>query len=440
MAAPASVIPLARLALADRPPGQAVAVGAGLGGDGLDWARFRAEVGGTAAALSGCRRGLLCCRDGWRFAVGLFGLLAAGAEVALPPNDRPDTLARLAGECDRVVDDDFGAAPGAWSGVIDPGLAIAFHTSGSTGEPKRVLRGLAALDGEIAALQALWGARLAGAPALSMVPLHHAFGLVFGLLWPLAAGRAVFRRRCDAPEEALRQELAGAVVVSSPAHLTRLDGLAPLAPESRPRLVLSAGAPLPEAAAADARALFGAPVAEIYGSTETGAIATRPRDGGDPAWIPLPGYRVEATAEGLLRLHAPGGTAELADRIAVEDDGFRLLGRADRIVKIEGKRVALDEVERDLATLAEVAEARVLLLDGPVPTLAAVVVPSATGAETLAAEGAFRFGRRLRRRLSARLDFASLPRRWRFVAALPATALGKQTSAALAVLFEEPAP
>lgn len=432
---------LGQLALAPRAPETVVAL---RGEEPLRWDRFLAEVGGAAQALSGTRRGVLWCRDGWRFAVGLFGLLAAGAEVVLPPNDCPYTLARLSGDSDRVIDDDFAAEPRRWRGDIDDSAPrILFHTSGSTGAAKQVARSLSSLDSEIAALETLWGGLLGGAPALATVPHHHAFGLVFKLLWPLAAGRPFFCRQYDLWEEVLHDMPAGAVLVSSPAHLTRTGGLPALAPERRPRLLLSAGAPLPEDAAAEAVRLFGAPVGEIYGSTETGAAAARLHDGsGAPAWNALPGYRAEPGEDGLLRLHAPGtlpgGSIDLADRAAFAADGsFRLLGRADRIVKIEGKRVALDEVEAALSALPEVSEARVLALAG---RLAAVVVSSPLGAAALDADGAFRFSRALRRALSARLEPAALPRRWRFVPSLPAAAMGKHRMADFAALFEGDEP
>jgi acyl-coenzyme A synthetase/AMP-(fatty) acid ligase len=58
------------------------------------------------------------------------------------------------------------------------------------------------------------------------------------------------------------------------------------------------------------------------------------------------------------------------------DGRFRLLGRADRIVKIEERRVSLDALERALREDAEVDDVRVLVLPGQREQLAAVVVPA----------------------------------------------------------------
>ncbi len=407
-------------------------------GETLRWQRFCAEIGGTARQLAGCRRVAVVGDDSWDFAVGLLGALSVGAAVILPANTQPATLAALAGQVERVVDGSFVSGAAEWEPALSAeGSRLIFHTSGSTGAAKRVERSLGNLSAELEALHALWGERLAGAVALATVPHHHVYGLVFKLLWPLAAGRPFLAGRHDLWETLLADLPEGALLVTSPAHLTRLGGLEPLLPGRRPRMVLSAGAPLPEAAVGDAVGVLGIPVTEIYGCTETGAMATRRRDGaGEPSWHPLPGYGIAPTAEGLLRLDAPVGRLDIADHMeTMADGGFRLLGRADRVAKVEGKRISLDEVERALEALPQVERAAVLVLDG---RLAAVLVLGEEGRETLGAQGRFRFGRRLRRQLAAGLEPICLPRRWRFVEALPMGDMGKCRAADLAALFAAP--
>lgn len=426
------MIGLDRLGPAAFAPGHVVAR---RDGEALTWDRFCAEIGGTARRLAGTARVGLACRDGWTFAVGLFGALSAGASVVVPSHP---------GSIDGIglwLNDDAVVETGEWQGGLDPDrAAVTLQTSGSTGEAKEVVRSLAQLNAELAALDALWGEALAGADTILTVPHRHAYGLTFGLLWPLAAGRPFFARPFDLWEDLLAALPEGGVLVTSPAHLTRLGGLPPLDEAKRPRLILSAGAPLPATAAAEARRILGRDVSEIYGSTETGAIATRRRDGGDePAWRPLPGYRVGRDETGLLCLDAPGGAATIPDRIEPADaGGFHLLGRADKIAKIEGKRISLDAVERALKAQPEIADSGIVVLDEPQPHLAAVVVLSAAGQAELTRRGRFRLGRALRAALAPALDPAGLPRRWRFVETLPTGAMGKRRSADLAALFAAP--
>ena len=404
-------------------------------GQPLDWGRFCMEAGGAARQLAGCCHVAVVRGDSWDFLVAVLGALSAGATVVLPANTQPATLAALAGQVDRVVEETFVAGAAEWvTGHLCSESRLIFQTSGSTGIAKRVERGLDGLSVELAALHDRWGEHLDGAVALSTVPHHHVYGLVFKLLWPLVAGRPFLAGRHDLWETLLAEMPPDALLVTSPAHLTRLGGLEPLEPERRPRMVLSAGAPLPEAAAADALRVLGLPVTEIYGSTEAGAMATRRRDGmGEPPWHPLPGYGITSNTEGMLRLETPVGKLDMADRVEMgPDGGFHLLGRADRIAKIEGKRISLDEVERALESLPQVERAAIVELDG---RLAAVVVLRPEGQEALTQQGRFRFGRLLRALLSAELEPVCLPRRWRFVDALPVGEMGKRRAEDLAVLF-----
>jgi acyl-coenzyme A synthetase/AMP-(fatty) acid ligase len=90
-------------------------------------------------------------------------------------------------------------------------------------------------------------------------------------------------------------------------------------------------------------------------------------------------------------------TADLIEPLA---DGFRFLGRADRIAKIEGKRIALAAIEQSLAQTPFVKAAAVVMLQGSPNRLVAAVVPSEKGQITLGEMGNFRFGRLLRSHLA----------------------------------------
>jgi len=411
---------------------------------GLD---FRTDVAALASALRRRRiqRGAIMTADGYRFTVALFALFAADATAVLPPNGQPGTLAALAGQYDLLLGDGEVADPTAdrscWDGRLDAqACRIDFFTSGSTGAPKCISRRLDQLVREIAQLERRWGAGSEQAPVFATVSHQHIFGLTFRLLWPLMTGRPFATHSHDLWETLLAAMPAGAIVISSPAHLDRLEGLHS---KNKPRLLFSAGAPLPFTAASRAAALFDSLPHEIYGSTETGAIATRQQRHADTPWTPLAGNRIAADEQGQLRLLSPyaseGDWMALPDRIELLPKGFRLLGRLDRVVKIAGKRIELDDVEAALRRLPEIADAAVLPLPGDDPILAAAVQLSEQGAVSLARLGAFRLSRRLRAALAATLEPAGRPRRWRFVPALPRTAMHKTVQSDLADLFAKPA-
>jgi 3-hydroxymyristoyl/3-hydroxydecanoyl-(acyl carrier protein) dehydratase len=126
-------------------------------------------------------------------------------------------------------------------------------------------------------------------------------------------------------------------------------------------------------------------------------------------------------------------------------DGFELLGRADRVVKIEEKRVSLTALEQLLRETGDIAEARTLVLAPAAGAAAAgrpvvVATPTAAGHARLRAEGKRAFVARLRAALAVAVEPVALPRRWRFVDALPVDAQGKTTQALLAALFRPAQP
>jgi acyl-coenzyme A synthetase/AMP-(fatty) acid ligase len=419
----------------------------------LTLGRLRAEAAHNAQRIAGrrARRGMLACQDSFQFLVGMLALLQAGAEIVLPPNTQAGTLSSFSGAVDLLVTDEIRPAvanvlvlePAGTEPPREPVLPaqtrIDFFTSGSTGEPKRIEKSLAMLEREAMALDEVWGTEVGSARVLGMVSHQHIFGLAFKVMWPLMSGRCFSAPVHYVWETVFAELSAAAVIISSPAHLTRVAGLPHVAATDRPRMIFSAGAPLPGAAAREVMSIFGIAPTEIFGSTETGALAWRGGADESALWQPLPEVEISSSAEGLLRVRSPFTSApdwcDLADKVDISADGrFRFHGRADRIIKIEGKRVSLPQLERDIADLQWVEEARVV----PLPELSclgAIAVLTAAGHEELARRGKFRFERMLRRALGATQDTATLPRRWRFVDCIPVDGMGKRRNSDLAMLL-----
>ena len=404
----------------------------------------------AAAAVSeharrqGGQRWLLACEDPWDFLTGLFGLLHAGCEVAIPPNHLPATLERLTAELDGRLDSLAGLLPGnplALGGIAEGRLA--FWTAGSSGEPKRIAKTLAQLDAEVRVLEGCFGSRMQGGPVLGTVPHHHIYGCLFRLLWPLAAGRPVALQPRGDPARPQPLPAGGPApaLVSSPALLARLprlmdlDALAPLA-----SVAFSSGGPLTATDALAWRRWVPGGVVEIYGSTETGGIAWRVQDARAESsrWTPFPDVSLEFDPDGALRVRSPRvgpQSLRLEDAAEATEGGtFRLLGRLDRIVKLEEKRIALPELEAALVTHPWVQEAALVLLEGARASLGAVLVPTPEGRSALLADRGQGI-RALQRHLGERCERVAVPKRWRIVEALPFDARGKLLPQALASLF-----
>lgn len=447
-------IPL-HLLLQSARPGRTVGT---LDGAVLDHAGLLARARGWQVAFAAAegRDWALYFTDSLAFAAALLGAWSAGKRVHLPGDDLPGTLQALrphvdgfAGDVDACWQPLHAAAPTdvpPVGVVLDPqACRLVVFTSGSTGEPAAIEKRLEQLGAEVEALQQAFGALLAGAHVHGTVSHQHIYGLLFRVLWPLAAGRAIERRRFFHEDLVAALAAAPSVLVATPAHLKRLPPqLDWVGARGQLRAVFSSGGPLPAQAATEVRAVLGIAPIEVFGSSETGGIAWRRCEGEAPAWQPLPGvqWRIDDGQLAVASAHlAQDGWWRSEDRAeASADGGFRLLGRADRIVKIEERRVSLGALEQALCRDAGVAEAQVLVLPGARAQLAAVIVPhDRTLAQAGDAERRAFIGR-LTARLAEGHDAVTRPRRWRLVAAMPVNAQGKPTQALLQALFQKALP
>ena len=451
-----ALLSLAALA-ADRAP-TARAVG-WRDGQADDRAEFLHHVDAWQAAFAAAPgpRWALLIDDAIEFAAALYGAWHAGKQVFLPADAQPGTLDRLrplvdglAGELPGGLQAQTQAPSPARRNLDAQATRLILFTSGSSGEPVAIPKSLWQLQAEIDAQQALHGQRWAATAGLRVwatVSHQHIYGLLFVVLWPLATGsRIVTPRLTYAEQIAERVGPEPALLVSSPAHLKRLpDGLDWATAAQALRAVLSSGGPLPPEAALHAAECLGASPIEIYGSSETGGIAWRQRQDHGERWNALPGVHWRIVNE-LLAVRSPFlPDAEwfiTADRVRIETDGgFTLLGRADRIVKIEERRVSLTAIERLLAASPLVAEVRALsVTQGRGQRVAAVVAPSAAGAALMRGGDRRALIKALRDALHGQIDPIAWPRQWRVVEALPGNSQGKVTEASLVALFAQPAP
>jgi acyl-coenzyme A synthetase/AMP-(fatty) acid ligase len=416
----------------------------------LGWSEDRpvtwGELRSRAAALSLTQSdAVIACARPFDFLAALLAVWQRGEEAVIPASLQPDAIADAKrGQSNFSVTKPASAATDLFQeNCSDPfSCRLALYTSGSTGAPKRVEKTLAQLAREIQNLQALWGSTLKRACVLSTVPHYHIYGLLFRVLWPLAAGRPADETTCADPLQlrALAKKRGPYVLVSTPAHLARFPDLLPLSEWERPELIFSSGGPLDAAAAARYRDAWGAAPLEVFGSTETGGVAWRQRDGSEleDAWTPFPGISIALGHDGALRLDSP----YLAERDWRMDDAAELLpdgrfllrGRLDRVVKVEGKRLSLPQLEQLLAKHRWVSAACAVALPGP-QRVGVVVVPSAAGTAALSSEGQRAVREALRAHLATALEPSVLPRSYRFVDALPYDERGKLKAAAIEQLF-----
>ena len=420
----------------------------------LVWSDFTRLITRLTGALSSepAESIIVACADPSNFLAALLALWQCGHTPVVPSNYRPETVKQLTARgCRGINDTDVinlaDQHPPARLGRLDPAACrLVLYTSGSSGEPKMVNKTVSQLDAELAIHERQWGEAASGCGVLATVPHHHIYGLLFRLLWPFAAGRPFDCCTCANPVQLGERitRFTDHILVSSPSHLTRFPQLMELGDwKPVPRMLFSSGGPLPAETAAIYRRHFGHTPVEIFGSTETGGVAWRRRQGDadEDAWTPLPGVQVRRDADNALLLDSlflSQPNWRMDDAVSLLDDGrFRLEGRLDRIVKLEGKRLALPEMERRLEVHPWVASAAVVLL-GNVSRLGAVVVPTPAGQSALNTYGRRRTVQALRDYLKDAFEPMLLPRRFRFVTQLPVSDRGKVTRHELNALFESP--
>jgi long-chain acyl-CoA synthetase len=314
---------------------------------------------------------------------------------------------------------------------IDP-IAILF-TADSLGDPKAVLRSdkntLAAVDHAIATLELNVESKL-----LVAVPLFHAYGWDLGLLPTLKLGATMYL------EEELSARRVGKlirehevdVLPGTPqmyAELSRLPTAKKL--EVDKARFLAAGSRLEQAVADDFFDKYGVRLLSCYHSTEAATVAID-LTGKNPTSVgkALGGVDVRVTGadgkpvtnkEGLLWVRSKAlspvslgpydaetrgkGNGSRAATVAsigsVDKQGwFRtgdrgkldktgrlfLSGLEDDVVKVEGKRVALGEVEGCLESFPKVKQAQAMVVTDPLAgamVVARVVAKAKCGAEEI---------------------------------------------------------
>ena len=438
----ASALPLLSVAQPDR-------VFAWRDGRPLSVARFLADVHAVAAVLPMASYAVNLCEDRYPFLVGFCAVASRGQTNLLPPSRAPaaidEVLASHPGSYAlgdahrsglsthylhlRLDDDEFRADVAVPDIDGEQIVAIGF-TSGSTGQPKANPKTWSSIRASSAHNSRLLTDTLGLAAnelahIVATVPPQHMYGLELSILLPLLGPFAVHAGRPFFPADvasALAEVPAPRMLVTTPIHLQALlrdpVQLPPLA------AITSATAPLSRELATEAEARYGAPIVELFGSTETCVIAHR-RTTRECAWRLYPDIVLRPQPDGTL-VDAPYFSQPVVLQDVVEllpDHEFHLRGRNADLVEIAGKRASLCDLTHRLLALPGVIDAVVLQLgeeDGAgVRRIAALVVAPGRGEAALLDS------------LRVSVDPVFLPRPLRCVEALPRNETGKLARAAL---------
>jgi acyl-coenzyme A synthetase/AMP-(fatty) acid ligase/aryl carrier-like protein/acyl carrier protein len=438
--------------------------------------RFARALAGTGAPAGA--HVLLALENRPEFAVAYFATAAAGCTVeAIDPDQPEEALRRRLAESrpavvvttaehplvalsERPVLTVEGSLPRIAAATPEraaraEGPWVTALSSGSTGEPKRILRTQAQQVAEADNTTSTAGIG-AGDVLLCPVPLFHALGQFCCLLAAVRSGATLVL-----PDRSAGASSVDAVVRALARHRVTLliavpqlfDALADLPPDTpvelgSVRLCLSGSNFLDPAVARRFEARFGLPVRQTYGSTEAGSVCWDVGAQPSPGTVgtPLKGARVQVVDERGAPL-PPGVTGEIvvSGRAVVDDPGtsghrtgdlgtldargrLTVVGRSRVLIDTGGHKVNPAEVERVLADHPLVADAGVAGV--PLPGRGALLV-----AAVQLRDGARAESTDVLAHCSRRLPSHAVPRRVRVVAQVPRTPLGKVRRAELAALL-----
>ncbi|MBI1448953.1 AMP-binding protein [Acinetobacter sp. AC1-2] len=381
--------------------------------------------------------------DSYEFLVLFFAALLAEKQVLLPPN-------RV-----RELEQDFAAQQIYFlkrqdvekvvplSLTLDDAFLeqaqLYFYTSGSTGEPKKIPRTLKQLLNEVQGLSQSFSFD-EHAIAIATVSHQHIYGLLFKLLLPLAAGRSFYAPQMAFPEDVVQAQKQleklglSNYLISSPALLKRWTTDVVL---QHCQMVFSSGGKLESGV----RPFLNRPIIEVLGSSETGGIAHRVQD--EDAWTAFSNVAIRIEDQQLM---VKSNHAFEDDWITTGDGAawsdakcqtFKLMGRTDRIIKLEEKRLSLDAIEQSIQALDAVQQCHVLVLEHEHrQILGCIVVLKEDVREQLQQIGKSAFVGHLKLQLKDNLETIAIPRQWRFLSQLPQNSQSKLNKSYLQTLFK----
>jgi acyl-coenzyme A synthetase/AMP-(fatty) acid ligase len=411
---------------------------------------FLHDVLALAARIPDTGHILNLCKDRYWFAVTLFSGICRGMLSVLPNSIAPEVVTGLGSELpDLVCLGDqpssslrlpylqVSGSPAAISGAAPAVPHIPFeqrimqvYTSGSTGKS----RGHAKTFGRIcqcAAAEAkrIWAATGQPCSVLGTVPFQHMYGLESTIFLPLLGGGQLSSRLPFFPADvfaALAELPAPRLLFTTPFHLQKLVDSDIEFPQLA--ALVSATAPLSMELANQAEARLGAPVLEIYGSTETGQIATR-QPTRNTEWETFEGIVLKqeqgATIVSGGHLESPQALNDVLELCSPSQ--FHLLGRNSDMVNVAGKRSSLAFLNQIITSLPGVHDGIFCIpecaQEREVSRLAAFVVAPGLSANDI------------RSALRQQLDPVFLPRPIVFLDVLPRDGNGKITASTLTELI-----
>ena len=319
--------------------------------------------------------------------------------------------------------------------------ALGVFTSGSTGEPVRIDKTMRQLENEVDALEFTFGEKIERDVVFYRSVSHqHFFGMPFGIYWAVSRGSMFSRVSIKGGHE--WNTSTPQVFITSPSFLKSIADKTSQHKNigSGIRSIFTAGGILEDSIFSTINSITNTRVVDVYGSSETGHIAWRTSP--DMSWQVQEGVEFKKPIEDVLEIKSKFCPNDdwfpTSDLARLSGNSFEILGRADRIIKIEGTRVSLSQLMASIRESGLVEDCLISDIEnGRRAQLGAILRLSPLGLQILEVDGRLRLINSLKESLRSKVNSIAIPRRWRFVEEFPANSLGKVLKVNLDGLFLE---
>src|SRR5574344_2762879 len=294
-------------------------------------------------------------------------------------------------------------------------IFINFFTSGSSGKSKCIKKSLQNLINESHDLNYKFKFSK-NLEFISTTTLNHLFGVTFHLMLPLNTGNIINTDSVYYPENI---KICNACLVTSPSFLEKMEKYN-VKLETLPEYIISAGAKLNNSTFDYANSISKL-VIDIYGSTETGVIASRMASN-EKRKI-FNGIKILETGEDFTKIASEYSYNDfdiLGDKIKQNGEFLELLGRCDRILKIQEKRISATELENEINKSKFVNQSYCFEFSKKIAILVSL---TADGFDFAVKNGLLELKKKWKSNIKDKFEI--IPQRWKFIDELPKNINGK---------------
>lgn len=379
-----------------------------------------------------CKNAVILSSDAFDFIVWFFACIAAKKEIFLLTDSSKLKYLEfeyvllykiLDAKCDKNVE---------FTPIDCHKVCVNFFTSGSTSKPKMITK---TLTNTISEAEDIFVDFLSEYKnplrVLTSTKSQHMFPFVFYFILPLVYCGELFIDTTDVcyPDDA---DFKDSMFVSTPSFLEKFEKYN-VKNEYSPYVIFTAGAKIKDSVCKYLEQE--STVIDIYGSTETGTVGFK-RHSSEKALTCMKSVEIEADENSQIVVKSPyfmETSRTLGDIVNIVDKkSFILMNRADRILKIQEKRISAPEVEEIVQKNGFVQEC---FCFKSAEKLACAVALSKEGIDFFFENGFCytKITSYLKNYLNGKVEI--VPQKWKFLYEIPKTVTGKIDKAKIEQIF-----